>query len=128
MLEVSKHTSKSDCWMVIDNKVYDVTKFLVEHPGGEDIMLDSAGRDATREFEDVGHSGDARQQLAKLQIGVLREETEEEKKELQELQKQGKAAIASGGGKKSSILETALKILFPVLIVVLAVIVRNYVQ
>eukprot|EP00171_Calliarthron_tuberculosum_P014964 IDg14964t1 len=49
-----------------------------EHPGGEDILVDSSGRDATREFEDVGHSDDARSQLAPLLIGVLRDPTPEE--------------------------------------------------
>jgi hypothetical protein len=33
------------------NKVYDVSKFLDEHPGGDQIMLDVAGKDVTSEFE-----------------------------------------------------------------------------
>ena len=32
-----------------------MTKFLVEHPGGEEIMLESAGMDSTEGFEDVGY-------------------------------------------------------------------------
>ena len=55
-------------------KVYDVTKFLSEHPGGEEIMLESAGADSTEGFEDVGHSSDARILLADYLIGELREE------------------------------------------------------
>ena len=43
--EVEKHNSSSDCWMVIHGKVYDVTKFLVEHPGGEEVMLESKGEE-----------------------------------------------------------------------------------
>lgn len=41
--EVEKHNKKDDCWMIIHGKVYDVTKFLVEHPGGEEVMLESKG-------------------------------------------------------------------------------------
>jgi cytochrome b involved in lipid metabolism len=41
--EVEKHNKKDDCWMIIHGKVYDVTNFLVEHPGGEEVMLESKG-------------------------------------------------------------------------------------
>jgi len=48
--EVAKHTSKTDCWVVVDGKVLDVTSFLSEHPGGELAILTFAGKDATEEF------------------------------------------------------------------------------
>merc|ERR1719253_975094 len=48
--EVAKHTSKSDCWVVVDGQVLDVTSFLGEHPGGELAILTFAGKDATEEF------------------------------------------------------------------------------
>lgn len=35
-------------------------------------MLDVAGQDATEAFEDVGHSDEARETLAQLQIAVLK--------------------------------------------------------
>merc|ERR1719469_1095701 len=50
MEEVAKHTTKSDCWVVVDGQVLDVTKFLSEHPGGELAILTFAGKDATEEF------------------------------------------------------------------------------
>jgi cytochrome-b5 reductase len=51
--------------------VYSVADYLDEHPGGEQILLDTAGTDATTAFEDIGHSEDAREKLAKYVIGVL---------------------------------------------------------
>merc|ERR1719276_385621 len=48
--EVAKHTTKTDCWVVVDGKVLDVTSFLSEHPGGELAILTFAGKDATEEF------------------------------------------------------------------------------
>ncbi|CBY24561.1 unnamed protein product [Oikopleura dioica] len=72
--EVGKHNTGKDCWMIIHNKVYDVTKFLSEHPGGEEILLECAGVDATEGFEDVGHSADARELLTDYLLGDLREE------------------------------------------------------
>lgn len=32
--EVSKHKSEDDCWVILHAKVYDVTSFVREHPGG----------------------------------------------------------------------------------------------
>merc|ERR1719230_2001842 len=48
--EVAKHTSKTDCWVILDGKVLNVTNFLSQHPGGELAILTFAGKDATEEF------------------------------------------------------------------------------
>ncbi|KAI0762848.1 FMN-dependent dehydrogenase-domain-containing protein [Fomes fomentarius] len=56
--EVSKHNSSSSCWVIISNKVYDVTEFLPEHPGGAKIILKYAGKDATSAYEPI-HPPDA---------------------------------------------------------------------
>merc|ERR1719413_296591 len=50
LAEVAKHTTKGDCWVVVNGEVLDVTKFLSEHPGGELAILTFAGRDASEEF------------------------------------------------------------------------------
>nr|AFJ91727.1 cytochrome b5 [Ostrea edulis] len=67
----SEVTSKKDksTWLIIHDNVYDVTKFLEEHPGGEEVLLEQAGRDATEAFEDVGHSTDARELMKDYLIG-----------------------------------------------------------
>jgi cytochrome b involved in lipid metabolism len=51
--------------------VYDVTKFIDEHPGGDDVILAEAGKDATQAFEDVGHSDEARDLLPPLLVGAF---------------------------------------------------------
>ncbi|KAI9246512.1 cytochrome b5-like heme/steroid binding domain-containing protein [Phascolomyces articulosus] len=74
--DVAKHNSKSDLWLVIHNKVYDITQFVQEHPGGEEVLLDEAGKDATEAFEDIGHSDEAREfYLTKYLIGELDEQS-----------------------------------------------------
>ncbi|NXW66761.1 CYB5B protein, partial [Eurystomus gularis] len=45
--------------------------FLFQHPGGEEVLLEQAGRDATESFEDVGHSTDAREMLKQYYIGEI---------------------------------------------------------
>merc|ERR1711879_686518 len=48
--EVAKHTTKTDCWVVVAGQVLNVTSFLSQHPGGELAILTFAGKDATEEF------------------------------------------------------------------------------
>ncbi|KAF1329577.1 Cytochrome b5, partial [Globisporangium splendens] len=82
--EVAAHNTAEDCWMIIgeegERKVYDVTAFLDDHPGGPEIMVDLAGQDATAEFEDIGHSNDARAQLVSLLVGKVKGDVKKEKK------------------------------------------------
>lgn len=41
--EVSKHASAHDAWIIINGKVLDITPWLEEHPGGDDVLLAAAG-------------------------------------------------------------------------------------
>ncbi|KJZ78486.1 Putative cytochrome b5 [Hirsutella minnesotensis 3608] len=70
--DVAEHNTKKDLYLVIHDKVYDCVQFVDEHPGGEEVMLDVAGQDATEAFEDVGHSDEARETLDKLYVGELK--------------------------------------------------------
>ncbi|XP_052232343.1 cytochrome b5-like isoform X2 [Dreissena polymorpha] len=69
--DVSFHSDASSCWIVIADKVYDVTDFLHTHPGGEEIILENAGSDATISFQSKGHSASAVDTMAKYCIGEL---------------------------------------------------------
>lgn len=41
--DLAKHTEESDCWLAIHGKVYNVSDYLVDHPGGLDVMMEHAG-------------------------------------------------------------------------------------
>ncbi|CAD6567280.1 MAG: Cytochrome b2, mitochondrial precursor [Tremellales sp. Tagirdzhanova-0007] len=56
--EVQKHASEDDCWVIIEGNVYDVTEFLQNHPGGSEIILANAGKDATKIWKPL-HPPDA---------------------------------------------------------------------
>ncbi|OCH96387.1 hypothetical protein OBBRIDRAFT_718882 [Obba rivulosa] len=56
--EVAKHNTPSSCWVIVNNKVYDVTEFLPGHPGGAQVILRHAGSDATTVYEPI-HPPDA---------------------------------------------------------------------
>lgn len=71
LAQVAEHISPDDCWLVIYDKVYDVTDFLSHHLGGEYIILEYAGRDATIAFRSTRHGDDSYALLEKYLIGTL---------------------------------------------------------
>ncbi|KPJ12722.1 Cytochrome b5 [Papilio machaon] len=71
LAEVSQHDTPRDCWVVIYDRVYDITTFLDEHPGGADIMLEYAGGDASTAFRSSGHSKSAAKALERFVVGEL---------------------------------------------------------
>lgn len=69
--EVAWHDTVDSCWIVIRDFVYDCTDFLKNHPGGSDVILEYAGRDATLAFIGTGHSSAAIHSLKRYLIGEL---------------------------------------------------------
>ena len=51
-----------------------MTHFLQQHPGGEEVLLDVLGTNATESFEDVGHSEESRELLSRYLLGSLHED------------------------------------------------------
>ena len=69
--ELSSHCNSNDCWIAIDNRVYDVTNFLLAHPGGSSIITSNAGKDVTSQFNSIGHSAKARSMLSSMHVANL---------------------------------------------------------
>ncbi|BFZ61783.1 hypothetical protein YB2330_002859 [Saitoella coloradoensis] len=63
--EVAKHNNKESCWVIISGNAYDVTDFLPDHPGGANIILRYAGRDATEEYDPIHPPGTIEESLPK---------------------------------------------------------------
>ena len=74
MDEVAKHKTKSDAWLVINGNVYDITKWIKKHPGGS-IIMNGAGKDATKMYEAIGHSANSKSILKTLKIGKLKKKS-----------------------------------------------------
>ncbi|KAJ9612447.1 hypothetical protein H2200_004044 [Cladophialophora chaetospira] len=51
--EISSHNRDTDCWIVIDGQVWDITNFAPDHPGGPGIIYKYAGRDATQAYNEI---------------------------------------------------------------------------
>ncbi|KAI0253049.1 acyl-CoA dehydrogenase [Lactifluus subvellereus] len=73
--EVAKHNKEGDVWIIVDSRVYDVSKFANLHPGGAAVLLADpiAGKDATNAFFGL-HRQEVlyRPQYARLQIGTIK--------------------------------------------------------
>ena len=66
--------AKTESMVVLDGKVYDVSSFIQQHPGGPEVLeeaLAEDNRDATESFEDIGHSSAAREMLGDLWVANL---------------------------------------------------------
>lgn len=72
--DVAAHSNTSSCWITRNGKVYDVTNFLPDHPGGDDLILKYAGNDVEAIMRDPlehDHSDSAYDMLEECFIGRL---------------------------------------------------------
>lgn len=73
--EVHKHKKKGDMWIIIDDKIYDISKFLKYHPGGKKILFKNAGKDVSTNFPIINshiHNWNSiQQQLQGMFIGYV---------------------------------------------------------
>eukprot|EP00899_Mesostigma_viride_P013221 jgi/Mesvir1/218/Mv13562-RA.1 len=75
LAEVKKHNGRGkDMWIVINNEVYDVTKFAAIHPGGSYMIEYAAGVDASDLFHAFHHPR-VQSRLATYYIGDVKADT-----------------------------------------------------
>lgn len=76
--EISKHNTMKDCWIILGSistegeKVYDITNYLNDHPGGPEVLLEYAGKNAENIFQDIGHSDQAKKLVETFLIGKVK--------------------------------------------------------
>lgn len=76
--EVARHNTKKSCYVTIGSYVYDVTDFLEDHPGGDEFILEFAGKDVQEIMKDTmthEHSDAAYDILKDRIIGFVATET-----------------------------------------------------
>jgi ferredoxin-NADP reductase len=70
--EIRKHNGATDCWVVLNNDVLNITEFLSRHPAGPQMILNYAGKDITEPFVLNGHSRFALEVSREFVIGEVR--------------------------------------------------------
>uniref|UniRef100_A0A7S3CKK9 Cytochrome b5 heme-binding domain-containing protein n=1 Tax=Strombidium rassoulzadegani TaxID=1082188 RepID=A0A7S3CKK9_9SPIT len=71
--EVMKHNKPNDFWVILKTKVYNISNFPSEHPGGQSVLTRfmGTGQDAWPDFEEAEHSKRALNRLKQFYIGEL---------------------------------------------------------
>ena len=71
--QVKKHDTSTDCWSIVNRKVYNLTGWISKHPGGSSRIIAMCGKNASRGFNAQHTSAKAPAfNLAKYQIGVVK--------------------------------------------------------
>lgn len=103
--EIEKHNQKDDCWLVVNNNVYDVTSVLSWHPGGSATLLANGGKlsqEVTSSFESI-HDDYAHKKLNECVIGRV---TDKGVKYMQEQAKAEAEEATKSGGDTENVLQT----------------------
>lgn len=93
--EVAKHNSITDCWLIIQNKVYDVSSYVNFHPGLAETIIPYCGKEASKAFETKNknkpHSQEAWNLLNDYYLGDLNQKTTKQnlQKNSQKIQNSG---------------------------------------
>ncbi|KAJ2958700.1 hypothetical protein NQZ79_g5730 [Umbelopsis isabellina] len=109
LAQIASHNTKKDIYVAVHNKVYNITDFIEEHPGGEEVLLDEAGKDATESFEDIGHSDEAREILEKFYVADLDEASKTQVKKTPAARAPSSSETSSSG--------SSLRLIVPILAV-----------
>ena len=72
--EIARHASVDDLWVIIDDKVYDLTDYVDDHPGGVAAIAKNGGRDATEGFKGPQHPSRVFDIVEEYRVGVLARE------------------------------------------------------
>merc|ERR1711975_138942 len=69
--DVASHNKADNLWIIVDQDVYDLTKFQDEHPGGKKILQRVAGKDASKQFWKYHNESILKKYSKQLQVGSL---------------------------------------------------------
>ena len=78
LAQIAEHNQADDCWMAIQDGVYDFSSYIPTHPAPPGVMTPWCGKDATEGMMTKGygrdHSPAAWEMMAPFLIGTLDED------------------------------------------------------
>jgi len=84
----AQHNSPDDLWIIIYGKVHDVPEWQHSHPGGDFVLQEYAGKDASDMFRSVQHSPDANGIRSNFMIAKLKKKSKKKSSSKETLAKQ----------------------------------------
>lgn len=70
--QITAHKDASSCWTAINGSVYDLTSWILKHPGGSEAILWLCGKDGTEAFnKQHGGSNKIAKVLGGFKVGLL---------------------------------------------------------
>jgi len=73
--DVAKHAIESDCWVIVNSNVYNVTDYIPNHPAGPQAIIPLCGADATEAFNTRNgkgpHPAKALETLQSMLVGTM---------------------------------------------------------
>jgi cytochrome b involved in lipid metabolism len=70
--EIASHNQANDCWLLINDKAYDVTDYIYSHPGGMENITNYCGQESTDLYDSIPHSQRASLLLGNYFVGNLK--------------------------------------------------------
>jgi cytochrome b involved in lipid metabolism len=70
--DVAKHNTATNCWEIVNGKVYNVTDIITTHKNSSDLVIPYCGKDATAAYNNGNHSQRSDNKLAGYFVGNLK--------------------------------------------------------
>jgi 4-hydroxysphinganine ceramide fatty acyl 2-hydroxylase len=109
--DIESHNTAKSCYVTIGSKVYDVTSFIDDHPGGGDLILEYAGQDVGEIMKDAishDHSEAAYEILDDCHIGFVSESPEQKPVANGQLKQPGMNGSAGSGSNEKVVYATGM--------------------
>ncbi|PGH17655.1 hypothetical protein AJ79_01017 [Helicocarpus griseus UAMH5409] len=71
LAQLEAHSVEQDLWIAVHGRVYNLTSFAKDHPGGIEVLKTCAGTDGSETYDYAGHSSDAINTMQQFLVGSL---------------------------------------------------------
>lgn len=71
LADVTTHNTPADCWVIVNNNVYNLTSFINSHSGGSSVIKAQCGKNGTASFASGPHSASTLNAISSSLLGPL---------------------------------------------------------